>query len=253
MTNAQGSTINWPVAITRNRDALLRIVEALFAMAGLDGDAVPATLPRHLRNHLLRILRPAKSAVRRLVIIAARGLVVVVPAPRKQATTPSTTTTTGTSLPAVAALPLLDPRKRFDVRPRRRRAKSFPRICVIGLTEPTPIPDDWFPSPDDPVGAACLCRRLAALKRALDDLDGHAKRLARWKARRDLASRPVQGGFAPASEAKLQGANNRYGRFHPMRRGRPPGHRKRAFHEVDDVLTECHALALYARREEDTS
>jgi hypothetical protein len=221
--------INWPRAIDRNRDALLRIVEVLFVLAGLgEGDAV-ATLPRHLRNHLLGILRPAESAVRRLIVIAARGFVVVVPARRKRTTTPSTTTTT--SEPAAIALPLLDPRKRFDFRPRRRRAKSFPRICVIGLTEPAPIPEIRIPAPDDPVDVTRLCRRLAGLRRALDDIDGHAKRLARWKAKRDLGLTR---------------------RFHPMRPGRPPGHRKRPFHEIDDILRECHALAHDAQRE-DTS
>jgi hypothetical protein len=233
MTNAQRSTINWDRAIARNREALLRILAALFAMAGFAGGATATTLPRHLHNHVLRILRAAESAVRRLIVIAARDLVVVV-APRKQATTPSTTTTTtGTSVPAIPALPLLDPRKRFEFRPRRRRAKSFPRICVIGVSEPRPIPDNWIPSPDDEIDAAPLCRRLAGLKRALDNLDGHARRLARWKARRDLGL-------------------NRTRRFHPMRPGRPPGHRKRPVHEIDDILRECHALAHDAQRE-DTS
>jgi hypothetical protein len=189
-----------------------------------------ATLPRHLHNHVLRILRAAESAVRRLIVIAARDLVVVVVAPgrRKQATT---TTTTGTSVPAIAALPLLDPRKRFDVRPPRRRARSFPRISVIGISDPRPIPAP--PSPDDPVDAAGLRRRLAGLKRALDDLDGQAKRLARWRAKRDLGL-------------------NRSKYFSPMRPGWPPGRRKRPFHEVDDVLRECHALALSLERD-DTS
>jgi hypothetical protein len=216
--------IDWDKAIARNRDALLRIVAALFAMSGLgEGDSV-ATLPRHLRNHLLRILRPAEAAVRRLVIIAARRLVVVVK-PRRPTTT-TTSTTTGNPA-AVPALPLIDSLKRFEIRPRRRRAKSFPRISVIGVSEPRPIPDDWFPSPDDLLDAASLGRRLISLKRALDDLDGHAKRFARWRARRDIG---------------------RTGRFHPMRPGRPPGYRKRVFHDVDEILRECHALAHDAQR-----
>ncbi len=37
-----------------------------------------------------------------------------------------------------------------------------------------------------------------------------------------------------------------------MRPGWPPGRRKRPFHEVDDVLAECHALALALERD-DTS
>ena len=219
--------INWDKAIARNREALLRIVAALFAMAGLAEGETLATLPRHLRNHILRILRPAEAAVRRLVIIAARNLVVVVKPRRPTTTTPSSTTTTTGNPAAVPALPLIDSLKRFEIRPRRRRARSFPRITFIGLTQPTPIPDNWIPSPDDEIDAASLGRRLVALKRALDDLDGRAKRFARWRARRDLG---------------------RTGRFHPMRPGRPPGYRKRAFHEVDDVLRECHALAHDAQR-----
>ncbi len=100
---------------------------------------------------------------------------------------------------------------------------------MIGVSEPRPIPEGWFPSPDDELDAAPIGRRLRMLKRALDDLDGHAKRFARWRARRDLGL-------------------NRSPRFNPMRPGRPPGYRKRAFHEVDDVLRECHALAHDAQR-----
>ena len=59
MTNAQGNTINWDKAIARNRDALLRIVAALFAMTGLVDGESGATLPRRLHNHILRILRAA--------------------------------------------------------------------------------------------------------------------------------------------------------------------------------------------------
>jgi hypothetical protein len=215
--------INWDKAIARNREALLRVLAALFAMAGLSDGDTAATLPRHLHNHILRILRAAESAVRRLIVIAARDVVVVV-APRKQPATTTTTTTTTTGTSAAIALPLLDSRKRFDFRP-RRRAKSFPRICVIGVSEPRPIPEIRIPTPDDEIDAIRLRRRLAGLKRALDDLDGHAKRLARWKARRDLGI-------------------NRGKYFSPMRPGYPPGRRRRAFHEVDDVLRECHALAL---------
>ncbi|MFZ2102206.1 MAG: hypothetical protein WAU86_16750, partial [Oricola sp.] len=77
--------VNWPVAIERNRAALLRIVAMLFAIAGLDDGRTVETLPRHLRFYLIRILRPAESAVRRLVIIVARGLVVEIRPPVSQA------------------------------------------------------------------------------------------------------------------------------------------------------------------------
>jgi hypothetical protein len=121
--------------------------------------------------------------------------------------------------------------RRLDCRFQRR---SFPRITFIGLTEPTPIPDDWIPSPDDEIDATRLCRRLAGLKRALDDLDGQARRLARWRARRT---------FLSSSSSSLSRGSPR---FSPMRPGWPPGFRKPAFHAVDDVLRECHSLARRA-------
>jgi hypothetical protein len=73
--------MDWNLAIERNREALKRIVATLVAMAGL-ADSGPGTLPRHLHTAVLRLLRPAESAVRRLVIVAARGLVVTLPPQR---------------------------------------------------------------------------------------------------------------------------------------------------------------------------
>jgi len=260
--------IDWPLAIERNREALLRIVELLFAMAGLTENVIlgldprTATLPRHLRNRVLRILRPAESAVRRLIVIAARGISVT-PRPSgerkgppptsvilgfnpKTSGTPSSLAKTSGARSSLARIhsvkpaaatntpsfPLVDPRKRFDLAPRRRYAKSFPRISIIGVTEPRPIPDILVPSPDDEVGAARICRRLAALKRALEDLDGQARRLA------CRSAREARGGAR---------------RLPPMRPGWPPGHRRRPRHEVDDVLRECHSLARAALDAPDTS
>lgn len=227
--------VNWDVAIARNRDALLRIVEMLFAMAGLAEGGATATLPRHLRNHVLRVLRPAESAARRLIIVAARGMITTLrPAAglkrEDNAGCPASRQAGGNA----PGLPLIDPLKRFDVRPSLRRPKGFPRISIIGVSEPRPIPPGWIPSPDDPLDARGIRRRLSALKRALNDLDGQARRLARWRARRDA-------GLLRAA------------RFSPMRPGRPPGHRNRPVHEVDDVLRECHSLAHYALKPPDTS
>ena len=72
--------MDWNAAIEKNREALKRILAALVAMAGLAGGG--STLPRHLHRAVLRLLRPAESAVRRLVIVAARGLVVTLPPQR---------------------------------------------------------------------------------------------------------------------------------------------------------------------------
>jgi hypothetical protein len=48
------------------------------------------TLPRHLRLAILRLLRPAEAAARRLIIASARGLVVALPPPRKPRPKPTT-------------------------------------------------------------------------------------------------------------------------------------------------------------------
>src|SRR5690606_37005456 len=82
-------------AIEQNRMALKRIVAALIAMAGLDADReawgerkTRFTLPRHLWLAVLRLLRPAEAAARRLIIAAARGLTITLPPPRKPAPRP---------------------------------------------------------------------------------------------------------------------------------------------------------------------
>jgi hypothetical protein len=95
------AAMDWNLAIEKNREALRRILATLVAMAELGGQftffpqkgalhqgLAPAeksklspalTLPRHLHIAVLRLLRPAESAVRRLVIVAARGVVVAPP------------------------------------------------------------------------------------------------------------------------------------------------------------------------------
>ncbi|MCV3242774.1 hypothetical protein [Mesorhizobium sp. ZC-5] len=96
--------MDWNLAIERNREALKRILAMLVAMAELGGQftffpqksALPqgsvlaeksklspaSTLPRHLHTAVLRLLRPAEAAVRRLIIVAARSVVVPPPPPR---------------------------------------------------------------------------------------------------------------------------------------------------------------------------
>ena len=68
--------MDWDLAIKRNSEALKGIVEVLFAMLGLAGEATVSRIPQPLHRAVLRVLWPAESAVRRLIVIAARGLVV---------------------------------------------------------------------------------------------------------------------------------------------------------------------------------
>jgi hypothetical protein len=73
------------------------------------------------------------------------------------------------------------------------------------------------------VDGSRLCLRLQALKRALEDLPGQARRLARLRARR-----------SKVPHLRL---------LSPLRPGPAPGQRRRPRYEVDYVLAECHGLA----------
>jgi hypothetical protein len=221
---------DWARAIERNRDALTGIVAALFAMLGLMGDATVGRIPRQLHRAVLRVLRPAESAVRRLIVIAARGLAVKLP-PARPKPQGRIVRKGGTPRPS---FPLFDRRKRFDLRRRRTGPRPIPRIhgfnsdgefvTLWSASEPAaPTPED-----DGRVDAGRLCRRLQALKLALADLPRQAKRLVRLRARREKVP------------------SLRF--LSPMRPGRAPGYRRKPSHEVDEVLVECHALAWDAMR-----
>jgi hypothetical protein len=225
---------------------------------------VALTLPRHLYLAILRLLRPAEAAARRLIIAAARGIVVTLPPPRKPTPKPMTAEPLLRRLgiavvmssadlaaagararrvgairvagPRIPNLPLFDPPRRFRVYSRRYvPAHAAPRIRFPAITvgphpevraagEPRRIPPP--PSSDDPIDATRLGLRLAALAAALDDLPGQAKRFARWRAR---------GADAAGAQNKNQQnvrqppAPGRVRRISPLRSGRPPGGRLSRF------------------------
>ena len=223
--------MDWDLAIKRNSEALKGIVEALFAMLGLVGSTTVSRIPPPLHRAVLRVLRPAESAVRRLIVIAARGLVVKVVPSRPMPKGRIIVKGGGNSLPSFK---LFDTRKDFPElrQPQVKYTKYPPRIHFFG---PDSRVDDLWPAPppvtappptDGLVKAARLHRRLQALKSALDDLPRQARRMARWRMRRETMPGPV---FKS-----------------PLRPGPPPGHRKRPIHEVDEVLANCHWLAWEA-------
>ena len=227
--------MDWDLAIKRNSEALKGIVEALFAMLGFAGEATAARIPQPLHRAVLRVLRPAESAVRRLVVIAARGIVVkLASAPSRPMPKGHMIGKGGTPIPSFQ---LFDPRKNFaELRQHRRRfTRNPPRIHFFGsdprvaaLWAARPPAADPAPPPDGLVNAARLARRLHALKVALEDLPRQARRLARWRVRRENA---------PSAKFKS-----------PLRPGPPPGYRRKPVHEVDEVLAECHGLAWDAMK-----
>jgi len=155
---------------------LLRLIAAVFDSMGLGEGVRPVTVTRAMRLKVLHTLRPAESALRRMIF-----------------------------------------------------ALDMPRITIIGYDDdnrPAPIAPPPVPSDDDPMDAEKLCNRLMALKGALDDLPKQAKRMLRLKARGQ--------------------------RLSPLRPGLPPGWRARGRDEIDEVLRECHKLAVRAKQAPDT-
>src|SRR3954447_21143311 len=74
--------MDWAKAIATNQAALIRIVAALIAMAGLGGDGVRLRLERPTYRAVLRVLRPAEAAGRRLIVLAVKGLYAKLPPSR---------------------------------------------------------------------------------------------------------------------------------------------------------------------------
>lgn len=222
--------MDWALAIERNREALSGIIALLFSMLEQAGASFGARIPRLHHSAILRLLRPAESAVRRLIVIAARGLAAK-PVPPRPMPRGLVLARGGER----ACFSLFDPRKRF-VRQRGRSATSaVPRIHFFGgdprvvALRASPEPAADVPSADDGrIDSRRLGLRLAAVKRALEDLPRQARRLVRLRARRER--RPG---------AKFTS---------PLRPGPPPGHRKFPVHEVDRVLAACHGLAFDALR-----
>jgi hypothetical protein len=254
--------MDWNAAIERNRAALARVLAALVAMAGFAGRPHPEvraegeprrTLPRHLQRAVLRLLRPAEAAARRLVIAAARGLTVPPPSPRPQAAPAGRSAWlrrpggTGILLPrgvrcpgaparpplARLALPIVDPLRRG--RTKLAPGRFVPRILLPGAMPPSPHLRRPR-SPFDAVDAGRLALRLGALSAALEDLPAAALRFARWRARRHAAL-----------------ARGRRFRAAPLRSGRPPGAPREPSHEVHGLLDDTHGLAFWALERPDTS
>jgi hypothetical protein len=309
-------------AIEKNREALKRILVSLLAMAGLGAggqfpffrqkgaavenearagksklspalDLAPSpgfTLPRRLHRAILKLLHPAEAAARRLIIAAARGIVVTLPPPRPGkpkpvdpapmlrrfgiAVTVSRADLARAAMAKRAAalraarprsfhLSLLDPLKNpFRAFRPIVPDRVVPRILFPGVSETSHFPAR--PAPDDLVDAMRLGQRLAALAEALDDLPAQARRFARWKARNNAAlARDREARAAGVAQDRQEPTAFRFRRITPLRPGRPPGGRllryepsadhPRKIREIDEILAHAHALARYALAFPDTS
>jgi hypothetical protein len=262
-----GTAMKWQSAIDKNCMVLKGILATLFAMVAVSGDR-SARLPRHLHRFALRLLRPAESAARRLIIVAARGLSVEFQPPRLRNHMPLRRRNRAVSEYA-RPLPLFDALVRSGVGERRvgpgiGALNAGPWAAFSGQRNqirPVPL------SPEDSLDATRLHRRIEALGRALDDLRGHAKRMARWQAQRDAFA--VLEREADISGAPTEGHHVAVGHGESkVPRSATHAHRKSRHNELftyavrphawaampdPQVLNNLHGLAASARERPDTS
>lgn len=217
-------------AIEWQRAALLRVLLGLFALAGIAPDAKPETfrLMSGLRRALMRLVRVCESATRRLVYVTALALDAAEATPLQAAPVQAAPSTAqprpGSRGPAGSAgFALLDPRIKPGLVPQRFVTGYGPQISVPGVFDPPRPPVNVGSS--GPIESRHLVQRMNALKAVLEDMARPAKRMAAWLAK-------------PVSVRRF---------FSPLRPGFGPGARKKPLHEVDELLSACHQLALRAQ------
>ncbi len=218
-------------AIDLNSAAIARLVGTLFALLGLTAGSPPPRIPRKVHCAILRVLRPAESAVRRLILVVSNTMRVKALPPRPM---PAGIIRSAGATPR-PTFQLFDPRPPLRLQGATKPApRPQPRISFFGDGEARTIA--WGPErrrvragQDEAdenaatTNSSSLVRRLQALTAALDDLPRQARRLARALARRRKSPR-----------LKLKGV---------LRPGRAPGYRKRPVEEIDSVLHQCDWLA----------
>ncbi len=219
--------MDWERAILVNREALVRILAGFVALlAAFHGEL---RLPLGVYRTVALGLFKSETAVRRLIVIAARGLTIALQQHRPM---PAGLVIEGrgqTSRPM--AFPLFDTRVSYswDEEP---LPVTGPRIRIIDMPDPRAQFLALFKRPasglSSEAATTALRRRLAATLSALGNIPGEALRMARWKARR------------------LAMANPKF--VSPLRPGPPPGRDKHSKADIDLILRECHALAFDALR-----
>jgi hypothetical protein len=212
--------MDWALAMEKNRVALARIVAEIVALVGFVAGLPLQRLPRGVYLAAERLLRPTESALRRLIVIAARGLVVK---PHVSRPFPKGIVIKASSKERIS-FPLFDARMRFDFIKAENPLLVMVKTYSSNPFNPFEQNAHWRrqePAPRD--DTLTLQRRLAAVKQALETLPQQAKRMARWQAKRKTLDKPKF--------------------ISPLRPGRPPGYRRDQNAEIDFILQETHGLA----------
>ena len=222
-----------PAAIDLNKTLLARIIAGLFTLLG--GGNGPARISAELHRRIVRVLRPAESSVRRLIVLLVTITGMKAPPPRAQSRSsiPSGLARTGDAKKR-QSFPLFDPWQRFYRQrqpPAKKAPAALPRILSLDydglrrLRESLDAPQRADKKPAD-ISPINLLRRLEAVIGALENLPHQAKRLVRALARRQNV---------PKLKLRM-----------PVRPGRAPGFRVKPRLEIDHVLRDCDWLARNA-------
>lgn len=222
--------------IEYNRLVLLRLLAGLLARTESAFDAVLVDMmPRSVRWAVLKTLRATESAGRRLIAALAHRIILpdYVPRPRGTVEKPRLQNKSKSARPK--SFPM------FDSLPKsgktwQKRPLIEPRI--LSFDEPiTPqiIPESVNLSPDDLIDSTSILGRIHALEKALEDIEGRARR------------------FAQELKRRRHPTCHRKRRVTGLRPGAPPGYRKRITHEIDEILRDCMELERWMRKAPDTS
>jgi drug/metabolite transporter (DMT)-like permease len=215
--------------IQLNRQKLIGIIATLLAVVGL------GPVAWEVRLRVLRTLRPAEAAVRRLIVLAAQGLVLK-PAVHRPMPPGLSRQLRVARKDRRLCFPLSDPQVRMVEPVRKKYFKKGPRVSFIAPADPTITavfealhPAPVVPTPSEPKDEnRPMLLRLEAVRLALEDLPRQAQRLLRWRERRR----------AIAAKRLIYTS--------PLRPGRAPYMRKFPVSDVDYVLERCHLLAREA-------
>lgn len=208
--------MSWQRSIERNTERLKEHIAPLIALIGM---YVPS-----LRARILKILRPAEAATRRLIVIAALDIHEKPACANASPGSPPDFSRFRKDTPALPRFRLIDPRKSFATRsPKADRPCRFARICVPGITDraAAPLPVERI---DD---GESLKRRVLALKAAAENIPAQARRMAKLMAKRSVISGPKGIG--------------------PIRPGLPPGllrTARRQRHGLQFFLADMHQMAM---------
>lgn len=238
--------------IDHHTAALLRIIAGLMAWAGMVEGGPVERIAWSKYQAILRILRPAESAVRRLIVVAAARLPIKLrtkPPARKPKTRPKRSAGPENAEVGKGArtgryiFSLFDPPRRNsdESEPNdgpksghgsRQSGNGGPRVWSVDAFladaearfRGRPDALRGGPAADGTVAAKRLCRRLQAMVQALEDLPRQAKRYAAWR-------------NIPVEERPPH-------RVNAVRPGRPPWLPRKSTHEVHEILRECQFMMM---------